>query len=252
MRVLVVENYPDTGLGQVGAALDEAGAATDLRKPYLGDALPQDPSDHDALVILGGGQNALDDENSSYFPPLLALTRDFVERDRAVLGICLGSQLLARAFGARNQIGGAMEFGWRQVTLTKEAERDAVLGGLPKDFPIFQWHDDTFTLPEGAVRLATNDVAINQAFRIGRAAYGIQFHFEADRTLVRSWNKCFAAVIAARHPDWFGRYEGEAERHGPVADAVGLSIARAWVRTIGNVTAVTDGSIVRRSGATVA
>ena len=82
------------------------------------------------------------------------------------------------------------------------------------------------------MRLAGNAVAENQAFRIGRAAYGIQFHFEADRPLVREWNVAFSAYIAERHPDWPGRFEGEAERHGPEADAAGLAIARAWVRAI--------------------
>ena len=107
-----------------------------------------------------------------------------------------------------------------------------MLGALPVSFPIFQWHDDTFTLPERATRLATNGVAENQAFRIGRAAYGVQFHFEADRALVREWNASFASVIAERHPDWPGRFEDEAARHGPGADAAGLAIARAWVKTI--------------------
>lgn len=232
MRVLVVENYDNTGLGQVGAALAEAGAEIDLRRPHLGDPLPATASGHDAAVILGGGQNALADEQYPYFPELLELVRDFERHDRAVLGICLGSQIIARAFGGRNQIGGASEFGWCEVELSPAATRDAVLGSLPPRFPTFQWHDDTFGLPEGAERLAGSGVAANQAFRIGRAVYGMQFHFEADRTLVRAWNDAFAAMIAAQHPDWAARYGVEAERHGPLADDAGAAIARAWVGTI--------------------
>jgi GMP synthase-like glutamine amidotransferase len=232
MHVLVIQNLDDTGPGQVGAALEEAGAAIDTRHAHRGDALPETADGYDALVVLGGAQNALDDENSGYFPALLELMRDFTGADKSVLGICLGSQLLARAHGADNQIGGAEEFGWHPVTLTDAASGDPVLGGLPAEFPIFQWHDDTFTLPAGAVRLASNAVAANQAFRIGRAGYGIQFHFEAGRKLVRTWNVLFATTIAACYPDWDDRFEQEAERHGSSADAVGLEIARAWVRTI--------------------
>ncbi|PDQ18539.1 GMP synthase, partial [Mesorhizobium sanjuanii] len=172
MRVLVVQNYDNTGLGQVGAALAEAGADLDLRRPYQGEALPEDAAQHDAMVVLGGGQNALADDDYPYFPALLELTRDFAGKDRAVLGICLGSQLVARAFGGENRIGAANEFGWCGVSLTPDAKVDPVLGALPENFPIFQWHDDTFALPENAVRLAGNDVAENQAFRIGRAVYG--------------------------------------------------------------------------------
>lgn len=232
MRVLVVENYDNTSFGQVGTALAEAGAQIDLRRAYRGDPLPEDAGGYDAVVVLGGGQNALADDEYPYFPKLLDLLRDFERRDRAVLGICLGSQIIARAFGGENRIGGASEFGWHQVELTEAAARDAVLGAVPVRFPIFQWHDDTFTLPERAEHLARNATVENQAFRIGRAVYGIQFHFEADLRLVREWNDAFSATIAERHPDWAARFESEAAKHAPLADNAGLSLARAWVGTI--------------------
>ena len=232
MRVLVVQNFENTGLGQVGTALEEAGAEIDIRNAHLGDALPATTAGHDAVVVLGGGQNARDDDKYPYIPALLGLMRDFAESDRAVLGICLGSQLLARAYGAENLIGAAPEFGWRMVSLTDAAKTDPVLAAAPASFPIFQWHDDTFTLPDGAVRLAASEVASNQAFRIGRAAYGVQFHFEADRPLVREWNKAFAGYLSERQPDWSERFENEAAKHGPLADATGLSLARAWVAAI--------------------
>ena len=232
MQVLVVENYDNTGLGQVGTALAEAEAKLDLRRPHRGDALPKEINGYAAAVVLGGGQNALADGEYPYFPRLLDMLREFEAGDRAVLGICLGSQILARAFGGENHIGTASEFGWREVELTEAARIDAVLCALPSRFPIFQWHDDTFTLPAGAERLAKSAAAENQAFRIGRATYGIQFHFEADRPLVRDWNAAYASLIAERHPDWADRFEVEAARHGPDAETVGLAIARAWVKAI--------------------
>ncbi|UCI07237.1 type 1 glutamine amidotransferase [Mesorhizobium sp. B1-1-8] len=232
MRVLVVQNFDNEGLGQIGAALVEAGADIDLRKPYRGDALPEHSDGHDAMVVLGGAQNALDDEICPYFPRLMDLTRDFADKDRSVLGICLGSQLLARAFGGKNQIGGATEFGWHEVSLTPAAKSDPVLEKLPENFPTFEWHDDTFELPQQAVRLAGSAVAENQAFRLGRAVYGFQFHFEADRPMVRDWSTSFASLIAERNPDWNDRLDDEMARNGPDADAAGLAIARAWVATI--------------------
>ncbi len=232
MRVLVVQNYKNTDPGQIGTALAEVPAEIELRRADLGADLPADPSGHDALVMLGGGQNALADDEYPYFPALLDLARDFTAADKAVLGICLGSQLLARAFGGENRVGGATEFGWHAVSLTEAAKADPVLGALPQRFPIFQWHDDTYSLPPQAVRLASSPVAENQAFRVGRAAYGFQFHFEADQLLVRGWSVSFAAMIGARHPDWSDRLEVEAARHGEEADAAGLAIARAWVAAV--------------------
>ncbi len=232
MRVLVVQNFDNTGLGQVGTALGEAGAKLDIRNAHHGDPLPDAVAGHDALVVLGGGQNALDDEAFPYIPPLLALMRDFGDSGRAVLGICLGSQLLARAYGAQNLLGAAPEFGWQGIARTGDGAADPVLSTVPEEFISFQWHDDTFTLPSGAVRLARNGAAENQAFRVGRAAYGIQFHFEADRPLVRHWNAAFADYLAEHQPDWLDRHEGEAALHGPQADATGLALARAWVAAI--------------------
>lgn len=232
MNVLIVQNYDSTGLGLVCRALNEACATRDYRKPYLGEALPEDTSGHDAIVVLGGGQSAVDDHIHPYLPQLAGLMRRFTDEGKAALGICLGSQILARAYGAQNLIGKAPEFGWQKIELTDDGKADPVLGALPGHFPIFQWHDDTFTLPEKAIRLAHNSATPNQAFRVGRAGYGIQFHFEADRTLVEKWNARFPDDIARKDPHWFDKHSQEAELHGPHADAAGLKIARAWVSQI--------------------
>ena len=233
MHVLVVQNYAGTGLGQVETALREAGARIDHVAVHEGGVLPGGPDAHDAIVVLGGGQNALDDAGSPWLPHLARLMKAFADSGRSTLGICLGSQVLARAYGADNLIGVAPEFGWQEVVLTPEGRDDPVLGALPDAFRTFQWHDDTFTLPRGGTRLAGNDAAHNQAFRVGRAGYGIQFHFEADRALVEQWSQTFAAWLAERQPDWSERRAAQAALHGPQADATGLAIARAWVATIG-------------------
>lgn len=231
MRVLVVENYHNTPLGLVGRALDEAGAIRKHCKPYAGDELPAGSDGYDALILLGGGQNALDDGNHPWFPATLELIRSF--GDRAVLGICLGAQLVARAYGGTNRVGGHYEFGWHQVQQTPEAGDDPVFAGSPPSFRIFQWHDDHFTLPPGATRLAASPVAANQAFRIGRATYAMQFHFEADRAQVVHWSAVFADLISTREADWPGRQIVQAQQYGPTADAVGLALARKWVAAVG-------------------
>lgn len=232
MRVAVIENTKISHLGQVGVALEEAGAEIEVFRPWSDQALPAGIDGHDALVVLGGEQNALDDEKHPYLPALADLMRDFGDAGKAVLGICLGSQILARAYGGENKLNAAPEFGWHEVALTDEAESDPVLQSVGASFPIFQWHTDTFTLPEGAVRLATNGATLNQAFRIGRAAYGTQFHFEASRAVVDDWNAEFGDVMRRMEPEWQARYPVMAESHGRVADEAGLALARAWVRRI--------------------
>ncbi|WP_438750894.1 type 1 glutamine amidotransferase [Pararhizobium sp. O133] len=232
MRVLVVENMIHSDLGQVGVALDEAGAEIDLRRPFNGDALPANPSGHDALVVLGGEQSALDDHIHPYLPDLARLMHAFTQADKSVLGICLGSQLLARAHGGDNILGRTREFGWHGVELTEEGRLDPVLSAAGEAFPSFEWHSDSFTLPPSAVHLATNSTVTNQAFRIGRAAYGMQFHFEAGTRVVEDWNRIFEGQINGLDPHWFERYPEHAAKHAEKADATGLTLARAWVGTI--------------------
>ncbi|QEE46072.1 type 1 glutamine amidotransferase [Rhizobium sp. WL3] len=234
MRVAIVENTRVTEAGQVGIALAEAGAQTVTIRAYSGEPLP-DFDAHDALVVFGGEQNARDDEKHPHLPDLADLMRRFGDSGKAVLGICLGSQLLARAYGGENLIESAPEFGWRSIGRTEAGKADPVLSVLPDQFLSFQWHDDTVTLPEGAAHLAENDAARHQAFRIGRAAYGFQFHFEANRDVVRNWMTHFPDLIERKEPGWLARHPELETTEGPLSDEAGLALARAWVRQIAPV-----------------
>ncbi len=139
---------------------------------------------------------------------------------------------MARGFGATNQLGVSREFGWTTVALTDAGRADAVLGQLPDPFPIFQWHSDTFTLPKGAIHLATSSVAGCQAFRVGRATYATQFHFEANRNVVADWVRSFPDLIDHAAPGWRAMHPHGTQTAGRLADQHGLAIARAWVALI--------------------
>ena len=232
MRVAIVENTQITHHGQIGVALHEAAARVDVFKAHRGDVLPVAQDGYDALVVFGGEQSALDDADHPYLPRVGALMRQMTDQGRAVLGICLGSQILARAYGAINQLGTAPEFGWCDVALTDAGCADPVLGHLDASFPIFEFHTDTFTLPEGAVHLARTKTAPHQAFRIGRASYGIQFHFEANRAVVADWTRVFPDIVEARQKGWAQNHPALASTVGVRSDAAGLAIARAWVALI--------------------
>jgi GMP synthase (glutamine-hydrolysing) len=231
MRVAVIENTKVSHLGQVGVALREADAEIEVFRPWDGQPLP-DGMYHDALVVLGGEQDALADASHPYLPKLAHLMRRMGQADRAVLGICLGSQILARAFGAENHIGTAREFGWTNVRRNRAGLVDPVLSVVGPSFPIFEWHSDTFALPEGAVLLAETPAVRHQCFRIGRASYGMQFHFEASREVVESWMAEFGPELEAANPGWRASYPAMASEYGAEADAAGLALARAWTSLI--------------------
>ena len=232
MRVAIIENTRITHHGQIGVALHEAAARVETFRPFLDQTLPKIEDGFDALIVFGGEQTAIDDHIHPYLPALATLMQAMTAKDRPVLGICLGSQLLARAYGAENHLGTASEFGWCDVTLTEAGLTDPVLGHLPETFPIFEFHTDTFTLPQGAVHLAQTKTAPNQAFRIGRATYGTQFHFEANRAVVADWAREFPDIIEERQSGWLANHAALAKTRGIVSDAAGLAIARAWVALI--------------------
>ena len=232
MRILIVENLRGTSLGQVEVALTEAGAEQIWVRPWNAEALPAATEGFDGMVVLGGEQSALDDELHPYLPELASLMKRFGDEDKAVLGICLGSQLLARAHGGANLLGQHREFGWHRVALTDTGRTDPIFAAVDGEFPIFEWHSDSFTLPDGAVHLAQSGAVANQCFRIGRASYGMQFHFEASRPVVEAWNRDFEATIERMMPGWLANYETHAVTDGVHADAAGLAIARAWVAQI--------------------
>ncbi|MBN9669012.1 type 1 glutamine amidotransferase [Roseibium aggregatum] len=229
MDFLVIENYRGTDLGLMGRVAAADGFRWHTVSAWQGEAVPEAAGAYRGLVVLGGAQDALADDDYPFLPEVCALIRAFHRLDRPVLGICLGSQLIARAFGGGNVLGRPVEFGWQAVVPTEEGRSDPVLATLEDGAPLFHWHSDTVTLPEGAVHLAQSDMTPVQAFRLGRATYAIQFHFETGLEDVRRWSETFPDDIRVHTPDWDTRFETEAARHASEADATGTALSRAWL-----------------------
>jgi len=117
--------------------------------------------------------------------------KEAIQRGKAVLGICLGAQLIAKALGARVFKAPVKEIGWYDVSLTKMGSQDPLLSDLPKTFPVFQWHGDTFEIPNGAKLIATSSPISHQAFRYGEKVYGLQFHLEVTEAMIREWMETY-------------------------------------------------------------
>lgn len=149
------------------------------------DHVPTSPLGYDAIVILGGPMAVYD--NLTYLQKEQELIRNAIKNETPLLGICLGSQLIAQATGGRVYKGKKKEIGWYNVYLTPASSNDIFRGFTNKAIRIFQWHGDTYDLPANAKILAYSDL-YPQAFRIG-SAVGIQFHFEVDEDLIQTWMK---------------------------------------------------------------
>ncbi|MDV7354520.1 type 1 glutamine amidotransferase [Rhodococcus oxybenzonivorans] len=176
----VVKHVSFEGPGLVGALLKNRGISYVEYPMYHAFELPA-ADDIGGLVVMGGPMGALDDVTHPQLPRERKFIRDSVDAGLPVLGICLGAQLLAAAFGGDVRTGPVPEHGAGLVTVTDEGARDPVFGSAGSQFAVVHWHNDTFDLPEEATRLASSEAYENQAFRLGRRAYGLQFHVELTR-----------------------------------------------------------------------
>ncbi|MFT3951561.1 MAG: type 1 glutamine amidotransferase [Oscillospiraceae bacterium] len=172
-----------------GSILDwarECGAEVRGTMLFAGEALP-DPESFDWLVVMGGPMNVYEEEKYPWLAAEKTLIRAAGERGKTVLGLCLGAQLIAAAYGGAVTRNPEPEIGWHTVRLTEEAERMPTLAGFPRELTVFQWHGDTFSaLPQGATRIAAGDACYNQAFCIGARVFGFQFHLENTAQIIES------------------------------------------------------------------
>ena len=151
------------------------------------------------VIILGGPMNVDMVEEYPHLATEVRLIRRVMELGIPILGICLGAQLIAKTLGAKVYKNPRKEIGWYDVSLTEEGKLDPVMKHLEDTRPIFEWHGDTYDIPDGAVHLASSESCPNQAFRYGDNVYGFQFHMEVDAALVERWlnTPVYQAEIAA-------------------------------------------------------
>ncbi len=206
----IIQNDPEVPPGLIAKELDRLGVAWTAIHPYRGEPLPG-LSTNDAVVVMGGAMGANDDVRHPFLTQLKTFIRSLVENQTPYLGICLGGQLLAAALGAEVLSNVYREKGTLPVTLTDTGAEDRLFRGIVPEFVSFQWHNDSFAIPEGAAKLAYSEACPNQAFRVGPCAWGTQFHPEVDEAIVRDWSS-WTKETAARSGEFVAEYqEHEAE-----------------------------------------
>ncbi|MCC7201296.1 MAG: type 1 glutamine amidotransferase [Nitrospirae bacterium] len=184
---LVLQHIECEDLGTIAGVMSKRGIGYKYVRLFDGETVPPDIGKYSGIIILGGPMNVYEEDRYPFLKDEDILIKKAVKRDLPVLGICLGSQLIAKATGARVTKGTKKEIGWYKLSLTEDSRQDNLFSALPDELVVFQWHGDTFDIPKGATRLAGSGLFPNQAYRIGRRTYGLQFHFEVTEKMINRW-----------------------------------------------------------------
>jgi len=185
VKVLAFRHVPFEGIGRIAPLLENRGIGCDYADLYVDGAPTPDIAAYHGLIFLGGPMSANDP--LPYLDRERALIAQAVKRGQPLLGICLGSQLIARSLGADVRRNPEREIGWFDLEFTDLAAKDGLFSGIPGPETVFHWHSDTWELPPGAVRLASSQACGNQAFRASSNIYGMQFHLEVTPEMIADW-----------------------------------------------------------------
>jgi GMP synthase (glutamine-hydrolysing) len=186
LRILVIRHEKCTGLGMLENAARENNSSIQYLNSFQGEALTEPLENYSHIVVLGGMISAYQEDEYPFLQDEFKLLETAIDQKIPILGICLGSQILAKILGASVRRGEAgREAGWCEVQLTEAAKIDPLLREFPDRFKVFQSHQDTFDLPSNCTHLAKSDTYPNQAFCYQDFVWAIQFHLEMDDTVIQ-------------------------------------------------------------------
>jgi len=186
-EVLVFQHDPFEDLGFFSEVLEKQRTAYRVLRLFHGEMPAEDWERIGALIILGGPMSVNDEEEYPFLRWEKRIIRAAIDEAVPVVGICLGAQLIAVTLGTTVYHGRVKEIGWSPISITPHGQVDSLLGYLPENATVFQWHGDGFELPSGAIRLASSVNYKNQAFRVGKNVYALQFHLEVTPPMIARW-----------------------------------------------------------------
>lgn len=185
LRIHYFQHVAFEGLGYIETWATQNGHILRSTKFFEEEFTLPNLNDFDWLIIMGGPMGVYDEEKYAWLKSEKEFIRQSIEADKTVIGICLGSQLIASALGAKVYLNTEREIGWFPLTKTNEGKANKFINYLPDEFTTFHWHGDTFDLPNGATHLLKTDICPNQAFLYKDNVVGLQFHLEVtEQTII--------------------------------------------------------------------
>jgi GMP synthase (glutamine-hydrolysing) len=226
-KVWAVQHVRCETLGTLGDVLQAKGISFEYIRTFEGEPISTEIKDASGLIVLGGPMAVYEQDRYPFLRQEIRLIEEALKENKPVLGICLGSQLLAAALGAKVTKGKLKEIGWYPVRLKEAAVNDPLWAGREPSFTAYHWHGDVFDLPFGAVSLASSDLTEHQAFRHGRNAYGFLFHMETTEKIIREMVETFRNELKEAGIDGQRIIEQTGD-HLPRLQGIGKSVFERW------------------------
>jgi GMP synthase (glutamine-hydrolysing) len=231
-EIIILQNAEPETPGLIADVLQSKGFTLRYVRTFAGEPVPLNMGDAAALVCMGGPQSVYEDDKFPYLRDVMRLMEDALTKKRPVLGVCLGSQLLAATLGVPVVAGPQKEIGFYPVYLTEAGKEDALFCGIGDSFTPVHWHGDVYPqLPCGATWLARSELTPHQAFRYGENAYGILFHLELTSDMLADWTTAFAQELQTVGIDG-GKLLAQAQMDLPVANEKGKVVFEQWANRV--------------------
>ncbi|NBC47377.1 MAG: glutamine amidotransferase [Gammaproteobacteria bacterium] len=227
----VVQHIAFEHLGNLEPVLRKHGYSINTFMAGVDELGPISEDDPDLLIVLGGPIGVYETDAYPYLETELQLIRDRIARNRPVLGICLGCQLIARALGADVYPGGTKEIGWAPLEIHSDVEGN-VLAPMQEAADVLHWHGDTFELPAGATLLASSAVYPNQAFRYRDNVLALQFHLEVEPEALESWYLGHAHEIGSVDGLTVPKLREDGQRYGPTLQGPAQQVWVKWLESL--------------------
>jgi GMP synthase (glutamine-hydrolysing) len=229
--VYVLEHTQAERLGVIAEGLAREDVEARPVRIFAGEPIPSTLDGIGGLVVMGGPMGVYEHQRYGFLRAELRLIEQALAREVPVLGVCLGSQLLAHTLGAHVAPAPQKEIGWFPVTISEHAPRDTLLADVEPSFVPFHWHGDAFDLPAGAVPLAASTGTPLQAFRYGSNAYGFLFHMEVTEDIVRAMVDEFSGEITAAKVDRQTLLDG-IDEFLPRLESIGEMVFGRWAALV--------------------
>lgn len=237
IKLLVIQNFSIAPLGVLDECITNRDIQIEILEPFAGDSLPVYTYPYNGLIILGGPMNAEDDEHYPYLKDIVRLVQLFSAEGKPILGICLGAQLIARAFGQRVYPHHTSELGFTALRPIHSAVVDdpllqTWLQSYLEPIHLMEWHFDTFDLPDQATLLMTSDRCQNQVYRIHDNIYGFQCHIEVNHVILQDWVANGKDYLQQNYPDFPEQLTQQEEAYLSQSTAFCQNVCHAWLNLV--------------------